>query len=281
MTEPVAVLVCVFGGDRLDWFVAAITSVVGQDYKGGAIRIYLGVDGPLPYPMEEWITQNRSVFHKIVRNEVNLGLSKTLNRLVNVLEDEPFVFRMDADDLCLPYRFSRQIAFFHDNPDVDVLGGAIWEFNDSAPVTWKKTYPCDHEAFGQYIVKANPIAHSTVCFRKGFFAKISAYPETSRYNQDLALWYAALYKGVRMANLDLPILCLRTSDDFFYRRGYTRAASEFRYYLAGIYCLHGVTWRMVFPCLRFLLRLFPSRLTRMIYGSSLRSRLCRTGNADS
>lgn len=263
----------------MEWFVAAITSVVEQDYKGGDIRVYLGVDGPLPNDLDEWITQNNGLFYKIVKNEVNLGLSKTLNRLVQVLEDEEFVFRMDADDLCLPFRFSQQISFLHDNPDVDVLGGAIWEFNDSAPVAWKKTYPCDHEAFGQYIVKANPIAHSTVCFRKRFFAKAFSYPETSRYNQDLALWYAALQKGVKMANLDFPILCLRTSDDF-YRRGYTRAVSEFWYYLAGIYSLHGITWRMVFPCLRFLMRLFPPKLVKMIYESSLRTWLCRTSNAD-
>lgn len=275
MTEPVAVLICVCAGDRLDWFIAALTSVVEQDYKGGDIRVYLGVDGPLSSPLGEWINQNYSVFYKIVRNEVNLGLSKTLNRLVETLEDEPFLFRMDADDICLPYRFSRQIDFLHGNPDVDVLGGAIWEFNTGAPVAWKKTYPCEHEAITRYITKANPLAHSTVCFRKSFFEKVPAYPDNHRYNQDLALWYAALQHGVKMANLCLPILCLRTSDAFFYRRGYARATSELRYYLSGIYCLYGVTWRMIFPFLRFFLRLMPSGLTGMIYRSRLRIWLCR------
>jgi hypothetical protein len=277
MTEPVAVLICICAGDRLEWFIAAVTSVVNQDYKEGDIRIYLGIDGPLPSDLEGWIAGNRSLFYKIVKNEVNLGLSKTLNRLVKTLEDEPFVFRMDSDDLCLPYRFSKQISFLKENSDIDILGGAIWEFNDSASVAWKKTYPCDHEAFGKYIVKANPIAHSTVCFRKRFFSRISEYPETYRYNQDLALWYAALLKGVKMANLEQPILCLRTSDSFFYRRGYTRAISEFRYYLSGIYCLHGLNWRLVFPFIRFLFRLSPSRLTKIIYGSRIRSHVCRSG----
>jgi GT2 family glycosyltransferase len=82
MTEPVAVLICVCAGDRLNWFADAINSVIRQDYTGGAIRIYLGVDGPLSNSEEEWITENRSKFYKIIRNKVNSGLSKTLNRLV-------------------------------------------------------------------------------------------------------------------------------------------------------------------------------------------------------
>lgn len=267
---PVAVLIGLCGGDRLAWFRTAIESVMAQDYHG-QIRIYLGIDGPLPDDLERWISSHKIFFYKVVRNQSNIGLSKTLNRLLEVLEDEPYLFRMDADDLCLPYRFSQQVTFLRANPAVDVVGGAIWEFGENDNVSWMRSYPREHDAIRRYIVKANPMAHVTVCFRRRFFSKLPAYPDKYRYNQDLALWVWGLRKGVVMANLDVPLVCVRTSADFFRRRSYARAMSEFQFYFVAIYDLHGLNWRMIFPLTRFFLRLLPPSLVRLIYHSKARS----------
>jgi len=273
MKKHVAVLLCVYSGDRLDWFASAVRSILTQDYAEGIIRLYLGVDGSIPNDIRLWIEENESVFFRIVYNEENVGLGKTLNRLISYLEDEEFIFRMDADDISLPFRFKFQVEYLLANPEIDLLGSAIWEYDEFATVAWKRTYPCNHQAISSYLSKANPFAHSTVCFRRRFFSNTPRYPEASRYNQDLGLWYSALQHGVKMANLHIPLLCLRTNQAFYGRRGYVRAVSELRYYLLGIHSLYGLSWRMSFPFLRFLFRLMPLWLTRIIYKSSLRSRL--------
>jgi hypothetical protein len=198
-----------------------------------------------------------------------------LNNLIVCLEDEEYIFRLDADDICLPTRFSQQVTFLQEHPEVDVLGGAIWEFADEASVYWKKIYPTRHEEISRYITKANPLAHSTVCFRKRFFEMVPAYPEALPINQDLALWNAALRKGVKFANLEQPVVCLRTSPEFFNRRGFARAKSEFQLYMSATYYHYGLTWRMVFPFLRFFLRLMPATMARMIYTSRFRNWLSR------
>jgi len=270
IAEPVAVLISVYGGDRLAWFAAAIESILKQDYPG-EIRIYLGVDGPLSEDIEAWIALHSASFYRVVRNPCNIGLSKMLNRLLAVLADEDYLFRMDADDLCAPYRFSRQVEFLRAHPEVDVVGGAIWEFSDHASVSWLRRYPVAHATICRHLVKANPMAHVTVCFRRRFFSRISAYPERYRYNQDLALWVEGLRRGVTLANLDIPLVSVRTSEDFFRRRGYARAVSELHYYAMAIYDLYGFNWRIIFPLARFFVRILPSSFAQKIYHSRARS----------
>jgi len=280
MHEPVAVLICLYGRDRLDWVKEAIESVQAQDYQGD-IRIYLGVDGPLADDVQNWLGQHQAVFHKIVWNRDNIGLSKTLNGLLPILEDEAYVFRLDADDLCMPYRFARQVKFLQEHVEVDVVGGAIWEYDERAKAAWLKSYPQNHDNICRYIIRANPLAHSAVCFRRRFFTRVAAYPDRYRYNQDLAMWVAGLRHGVIMANLDLPVVCLRTPADFYGRRGVARAVSELRAYLAAIRFLHGWSWRMLLPMLRFLSRLLPPTLVQRLYRGKARAWACRVDKFDS
>ncbi|MBW6512539.1 MAG: glycosyltransferase [Desulfuromonadaceae bacterium] len=274
VAEPVAVLISVYGGDRLAWFAAAIESILKQDYPG-EIRIYLGVDGPLAADVEEWVATQAEIFYRIVSNSMNIGLSKTLNRLLAVLENEVYIFRLDADDLCLPQRFLRQTDFLRTHPDVDMVGGAIWEYDATAAVAWKKNYPQTHDEICHYITRANPVAHSTVCFTRRFFERVGSYPDRCRYNQDLALWVVSLRRGARMANLEVPVVCLRTSPDFYTRRGMARAGSELRAYWTAIYYLHGFSWRLAVPVGRYLSRLLPAFLVRRLYQGAVRRWACR------
>ena len=57
------------------------------------------------------------------------GLAGTLIRGLELATGE-FVARMDADDISLPNRFEKQVAFLRQNPDVAVVGGAAELFSD-------------------------------------------------------------------------------------------------------------------------------------------------------
>ncbi len=63
-----------------------------------------------PCLSEHFVRRNpRHGIHKTVRNESKLGLARSLNRLLDSLEDEDFVFRMDSDDYSHTDRISRQV----------------------------------------------------------------------------------------------------------------------------------------------------------------------------
>jgi glycosyltransferase involved in cell wall biosynthesis len=266
---PVAVLMSVFERDDAALLERAIQSIERQDYRGGPVRLYLCVDGPVPAATAAAIEKHAGSIHGVLRNPVNEGLARSLNRLLDALEDEAFVFRMDSDDYSHPDRISVQVAALEARPDLDILGGSIREVDRDGRIIRTVHYPEGGETVRRSIARRNPFAHPTVCFRRSAVERFRHYPEV-RVNQDWALWYECLAMGMRFANLRKVLVDMTVSADFFRRRGAGRALEEFRISCRGLRRLHGVTWLYAWPALRLAFRLMPQPLIRRAYRSRLR-----------
>jgi hypothetical protein len=271
--KKIAFIITVYKNDKLEFFKQSIESIVNQDYGFKNINIYLGIDGDLPNNIKEYIEKNNEYFYKTVQNEQNRGLAFTLNRLIEILEDEEHIFRMDADDICKLYRVSKQVAFMEQNKSIEIIGGAIEEIDEDENIKMVRTYPKSIEIAKKFIPKASIFAHPTVCFKKSFFEKGFRYSKKHRFNQDLALWYEALVNNIKISNIDDIVLSLRTSNDFYKRRSYKRAFGEFGIYWEGIINLYGYNWRLIYPIARLITRLMPAGIVKLIYSERFRKGL--------
>ncbi len=267
-----ACIICVYKSDRLDFFTQAINSIVDSAAGGGQpINIYLGIDGELPLDLSSYINANSNLFYKIIKNPTNMGLAYTLNRLIDALEDEEYIFRMDSDDICKPHRVAKQVEFMEQNRNVEILGGAIEEIDEHGTPKMIRAYPKNTKEALDYIHKASIFAHPTVCFRKRFFERGLRYDASYKKNQDLHLWFRALLCGVEIANLDDVLLSFRVTDDFYKRRNYKIALNEFKIYRQGIRDLHGrFSFKLAYPTVRFLARLMPAWISRILYDKRVR-----------
>lgn len=268
-SRAVAVIISVYGKDDPDLFDRALQSVVKQDYADGPINIYLCVDGPVSAEIEAVIDRYRASIRCILRNESNLGLAKSLNRLLDALQEEQYVFRMDSDDFSHPNRFRVQIEAMRKNPRIDILGSAINEVDKAGTIHNTIKYPKGDEEIRRYITRRNPLAHPTVCVRRSAIQRFNRYPEVP-VNQDWALWFVCLQLGLRISNLDEVLVDMTAAEAFLRRRGGRRAWHEARILAIGIWRLHGFTWRLVFPVLRLLFRLAPHTVIKRLYRSKLR-----------
>lgn len=266
---PVAVIIAVHQDADPKLFDNALRSLNEQDYAAGPVRIYLCVDGPVDAPMLDMISAHRKHVHKLLRNHTNIGLAGSLNRLIDSLEDEQFVFRMDGDDYSHRDRIRKQVDVMLRRPDLDILGGAIREVDLSGNILATMQYPEEPNAVRRWIPRRNPLAHPTVCFRRTAIDDFGHYPETS-INQDWALWYKCLHMGLSISNIPHIVVDMTVSDAFFERRGPRRAIEEFMICIRGTWLTHGFTWRMIYPALRLLFRLAPRTVMRTAYRSRLR-----------
>lgn len=57
---------------------------------------------------------------RLVKNKFNLGISKTLNRGIEMASSE-LIARMDADDISYPGRLQKQFDYFQNNPECALL----------------------------------------------------------------------------------------------------------------------------------------------------------------
>lgn len=265
-TPAVAVLMCVYQSDQPSWLAEALDSVLGQTYPANSTHIYLGIDGPIPAALQEQIDQRRPKLYKVSASAERQGLARGLNRLIEMLEDESYVFRMDSDDVCLPDRFAAQVSYLELHPHIAILGAAIEEMDAQGRSLGVRTYP-NAAAVKATMARASPLAHPTVCMRTGVLKELGGYPCTGT-NEDIALWFKACHEGHLIDNIPTPLLRYRITRATYGRRGARKAGGELRVYVNGILHLHGLSWRLMYPVLRYLLRLMPSPITHLAYRSA-------------
>ena len=97
--------------------------------------------------MERVINKYQSKYYilKVVSLPVNQGLGKALNEGLKHCSHD-LVARMDTDDIVKPDRFEKQLKIFQEDPEVDVVGSWIDEFEgDISHVVSVKRLPECHE----------------------------------------------------------------------------------------------------------------------------------------
>ena len=240
-------------------------------------KIILVQDGPVGIDLTEvldrWIAKLGDIITLIV-NEVNIGLTKSLNKGITAI-DTDYIARMDSDDVSRPDRFAVQSEFLDTHKDVAVTGAYIQEFSDICENLGVRKFPLDTDGAKKLIYKANPLAHPAVMMRKSMFDDGISYDENYRTSQDLALWFDILTAGYNVANIDKVLLNFRRNDSVYKRRSNRKDSNlEFKVHEKGIYKLFGISpYKSLFPIARYILRLLPSSIIRMLYNGKIRRKL--------
>lgn len=269
-----SVLISVYKAETPTCLDLALGSVM-EDQTHKPDKVVIVEDGALTDELYDVVDKWEKAFNGktvIIKNEVNLGLTKSLNIGLRHC-DTDLIARMDSDDISCPDRFEKQIAFFEEHPEIDILGGAILEIDEDGTPLNERYYPLDSEGVCCSIHKANPIVHPTVMIRRKIFDNGLRYDERYKTNQDLALWFDAIIAGYKFANLPDIVLHFRRQASVYKRRKKIKnLLREFRIYCSGIKRLYGIlSWRYIYPFSRLCLKLMPVCVVKWAYRSHLRS----------
>ncbi len=97
----------------------AIESILAQTFRDFEFLIL--DDCPQDKNCEEIISRYKDKRIKYMRNEQNLGISASRNKLVDMAKGK-YLAIMDHDDISLPERFEKEINFLDANPEYGVCG---------------------------------------------------------------------------------------------------------------------------------------------------------------
>ncbi|MGE5506102.1 MAG: glycosyltransferase family 2 protein [Actinomycetota bacterium] len=147
----------------------------------------------------------------VLTSDTGIGLPASLNRGLAAATGA-VVARMDADDLCLPGRFARQLAAMEAaRADVcfcgcrmrDEASGREWSVAEPAAElrAWRCLFT---NAFG---------AHPAVMVRRELLVRMGGYDERFPRGQDYELWDRCAAAGARFLNLDEDLLLYRVHPD--------------------------------------------------------------------
>ena len=133
----------------------------------------------------------------------NLRLAARLNQISQAARGE-YISRMDADDLSHPERFSRQLGFLKDHPEVNVLGACVCMFDKNyAPVS-KLVVQEHHNEILKNKFDGISIAHPTIMAKAEWFRKWPYDEQNSIRCEDFELWLRSSRQSV-FANIGEPL----------------------------------------------------------------------------
>ncbi len=202
---------------------------------------------------------------KAVRFEQNRGLGKTLNDGLNYCSHE-WVFRMDTDDICLPERFEKQVAFIEQNPDTIIFGGQIAEFGENIQdIVAYRNVPTKAEDIVKFTRLRCPFNHMTVAYKKSAVQACGGYQDLQ---EDYNLWVKMVANGNNVANLADLLVYARVGNGMVSRRhGWNYFKSEWRLMKLKNECnIHDPLTGFVIFLMRGLPRILPLAALKAIYG---------------
>lgn len=209
MNEPapaLSVAMSVYNGER--FLAAAIESVLAQTFTDFEFLILDdGSQDGTRAMIEDYAARDARI-RPIVRE--NRGLIASLNQLLETAR-APLVARMDADDVCRPERFARQIAFLAAHSEIGVLG--TWtediDEHDQPYHVEAPEHPVDHAGFLEAVAHGWPLlCHPAVMYRRAVVLSVGGYHRAFRHCEDLDLWLR-LAEVTRIANIPERLLRYR------------------------------------------------------------------------
>lgn len=218
--EKFSICTSIYKNDKPEFVRVALDSMlVSQSVKPA--EIVLVQDGPVPEGLQQLLHEYEAKYPNVmnvIRLEKNGGLGNALKRGV---ENAKFALcaRMDSDDICLPDRFEKQLAYLEAHPECDIVGGQITEFIDRPDnIIGKREVPCDNEAIYQYMRSRCALNHPTVMFRKKAVLDAGNYQDWF-WNEDYYMWIRMMEQGCVFANLPDVLVNMRSGLDQYGRRG--------------------------------------------------------------
>ncbi len=259
-------IMSIYKNDKLSYLKEALESLYSQTKKAD---IFIQLDGRVPLEIERFLDEEleRKKIAYLGKREQNIGLAGSLNELLEVVlaKGYGYIVRMDADDISVTDRIQKQVDFLQINPEIQAVGGWIEEFNIDTNERQVVRYGLGHEELKRNLIKRNPLAHVTICFRNTFFDTISCY-DTTKLNEDFDLWIKAFKKDVQLYCLPEVLVKVRTSNAFFDRRKNIARAKEvmllkFDATKTFSFGIRGYLYAVA----HFVLFLSPGRLKRFLY----------------
>lgn len=181
----ISILMAVYN-PNLDYFQECLNAIEQQTFQD--FEVIIVDDGSLNCEIEP-IVKKYNINYKILKNQLNVGLAKSLNRGLKECHGT-YIARIDDDDIMYKDRLSIQydFALTHDgfifgNVDLINSNGDIINSNKSTIKNDIKTY---------LKKSGNCLTHSTLFVKKQILDEIGGYDERFIYAQDYALYMSII-----------------------------------------------------------------------------------------
>ena len=143
----------------------------------------------------------------------NQGEPAVMQFTMDILKemDVEYVARMDADDVCIPQRFERQIQYLDSHPEIDILGSNAVLFYEGQTRAPKFTnHPLlDKDIKAHFSLARGNIINPTTMWRHSSIKDLPINYAQTATAPDFHMWVQCALHKKTFANLPEPLLLYR------------------------------------------------------------------------
>lgn len=210
MNHLVSVTMNVFNEEKR-WLREAIDSVLHQTYEN--LEFIIVYDNPANEELLEFLRNYTKADSRvrIVVNDKNLGVSASQNRSLAEAKGM-YIVKMDADDISLPDRIEKQMAFLMEH-QLDMVAGERTIINEDSMVTADVTrnLPEKPEKAAKLLRHVNFIIHPSVLYKRELAELAGGYRDFPM-SVDYDLWLRAVKKGFKIGVLNEKLIQYRVRE---------------------------------------------------------------------
>lgn len=186
-----------------DKFFKSLDACLNQSYSN--YLVYILIDGLNDNLFNSIIKKyNKEIYKnnkiKIFYPKINLGLTKILNKGIGLSEND-LIMRNDYDDIPNEDKMKLQVDKFNSNNNLNMVY-TYFNFIDSQNRNFSFRKPkYTHYSLKKILCYKNPIAHSSVMFKRDYILKLGGYNEYYKVSQDFELWGRIINSNIQ--NVDV------------------------------------------------------------------------------
>lgn len=208
----ISVLMSVYN-ESVNEIKEAINSVLNQTFQD--FELIIVNDNPEKKTYDYIFEEIKDERVTILKNDSNIGLALSMNKAANQAKGEYFA-RMDADDICLPTRFEKELDILKNNIS-DVVCTNYTIIDENSVFTKNGMPSVTNLSYGgritpEQIVFQAVIHHPTVMMTRKIFESVEGY-NNYPCAQDHDLWLRMLEKRCKFYFIDEVLLYYRVREN--------------------------------------------------------------------
>ncbi len=207
-------------------------------------------------------TDNRIV---LLSNESNMGLTKSLNKGLDIAKGE-YIARMDSDDISVSTRLEKQVLFLDQHPEYSFVSCIGQYIDENGTFEQLRKFPETNDEIYKMMPKVDAVMHPGVMFRRADIEKIGNYCEDFRVVQDYDLWFRGMAAGYKFYNIQEPLLLFRRNESYNKRKSKSYRLVDFAVRKKGYKINHIPFYKWVYLVIPLALAYIPPKiLDRLFY----------------
>lgn len=150
------------------------------------------------------------VYH-LPQNQGEPAVMQFTMDMLNYMNVE-YVARMDADDICVPHRFERQVQYLDEHPEIDILGSNALLFNNGQTDKTTKVSTLsllDKDIKAHFSLARDHIINPSSMWRHSSIKELAINYAKTATAPDFHMWVQCALHKKTFANLPEPLLLYR------------------------------------------------------------------------